>query len=183
MTWSQSRDRNRLGFWVEIQKFLVLARGSKSFWFLCGGIEIDLILEWVSIWHDFSSGVESNLIFVWGIKLDLVLVLGSKLTCFLCGGSKKTVCEPKLTYLLCGDRLTWFLCAGRNWLGFWMRAANRLVLVWTPKLACFLSGSSIVTWFSAGERTWPDLSFGIGIDLVWSDLSVGIGINLVYVLA
>ena len=45
---------------------------SKLTWLLCGGIEIDLLLEWGSNGLDCSSGVESNLIFVGGIEFDLV---------------------------------------------------------------------------------------------------------------
>ena len=37
--------RNLLGFCVGVEKYLVLVCGSKLTWFLCGGIEIDLILE------------------------------------------------------------------------------------------------------------------------------------------
>ena len=64
-----------------VEKYLVLVCGWNLTWFLCGGIEIDLILELVSNWLDFSSCVEINLIFVLGIEFDLVLVLGSNVTC------------------------------------------------------------------------------------------------------
>ena len=54
----------------------------------------------------------------------------------------------------------WFCLggSGRNWLVFWMPAANRLVLliVCSSKLTCFLSGWSISTWFQCGgsNLTW-----------------------------
>ena len=73
-----------------VEKYLVLVCGSKLTRFLCGGIKINLILEWGSAWLHFSSGVEITLIFAWGIEFDLVLVLVSKSTCFLSGGSKLT---------------------------------------------------------------------------------------------
>ena len=54
---------------------MVLVRGSNLTRFLCGGIEIDLILEWGSNWLDFISGVKINLIFVRGIEIDRVCVV------------------------------------------------------------------------------------------------------------
>ena len=41
---------------------------------LCGGIEINLILDWGSNWLDFSSGVEINLTSVHRIEIDRVCV-------------------------------------------------------------------------------------------------------------
>ena len=47
-----------------VKKYVVLVCGSKLNRFLCGDIEIDLILEWGSNWLDFNGGVEINVIFV-----------------------------------------------------------------------------------------------------------------------
>ena len=52
-----------------VEKHLVLVFGSKLNWFLCEGIEVDLILEWGSNWLDFSSGVETNLTLCEGSNL------------------------------------------------------------------------------------------------------------------
>ena len=167
LSWHQCRDRNWPGLRVGVEKYLVLVRGSKLTLSLCGGIEIDLILEWGSNWFDFSSGVQ--------------------LTWFLCEGSKLTVCGPKLTCFKCDDRLAWFCVGGggRNWLGFWMSSANRLVLVWESKLTKFLFGWSILTWFHCGgsnftwfqwkDKNWlvfyvgaeNDLVFVLGSNLTW----------------
>ena len=139
MTRIQCRDRKWLGFCVEVQKYLVLVYGSKLTWFLWAGIEIGLILDWGSIWHDFSSGVEINLIFLWGIEFDLVLVLGSKVTFFVRGIEIDRVrAEINLFWvwwsidlvfvwvvlveidsvLGYGPQIAWFYCEHRNWLGF-----------------------------------------------------------------
>ena len=75
MTWFLRGGRNILGFSVQIEINSVL----------CGGLEIGWILEWRSKWLDFCSGVEINLIFVWGIEFDLVLVLGSNVACLRAG--------------------------------------------------------------------------------------------------
>ena len=165
MTWLQCRDRNWLGFCVEVQKYLFLMCEYKLTWFLSGGIEIDMILQWGSIRHDFSIGVEINLILVWGFEFDLFLVLGSNLTCFLCEGSKLTVCGPKLSCFECDDRLTWFMG------GWWWSKLTR-ILDTGPKSLGFsasieidlvLSGWSILAWFQCGGSNVVD----IGLISVW----------------
>ena len=71
------------------------------------------------------------------------------MTCFL-WGDQNWPCAGRF-WLVSSVMMGWLgFCVGgggRNWLGFWMRAANRLVLVWASKLTCFLSGWSILTWF------------------------------------
>ena len=110
------------------------------------------------IWLGFSVGIESGV--------------------FLCGASKLTVCGAKLTCLKCCDWLGFRVGGvGRNWLGFWMRAANRLVLVLASRLIRFLSGWSIWTWFQCrgSNLTWCQfidrnlfvLCLGVENDLVW----------------
>ena len=94
LTWILCRDRNWLGC-VGVGKYLVLVSGLKLGWFLCRGIEIDLVIEWGSNWLHFS-GVEIELIFVWRIEFHFVLVLGSKLTCF-CAGGRGWLRGPKMT--------------------------------------------------------------------------------------
>ena len=157
--------------------------GSKLTWLLCGS-EIDLILGWGSNWLDFSSGVEINLISVWGIESYLVLVLGSKVTCFLSGGSKLTVRGPKFTCFRCDDWLTRFLCgwwwsnltrvldAGRKSLGFRVSIEIDKVFVWVVEIDLISSGGSNFTWFQLGigiglvcvlGRKW--LGFGIWIEI------------------
>ena len=85
-----SCDRNWLGFWVRVEKYLGLVCGSKLTCFLCGGIEIDLLhfrvgieltsiavaskivwFLWVRdrIWLGFGFGIENDL-FVRGIEID-----------------------------------------------------------------------------------------------------------------
>ena len=81
-------------FSIGIRINLFFGRGAKITWFtpwieitlvLCGGVEIGLILEWGSNWHDFSSGVGTRIVFVWGsdwlgfsvgIQSDLLFVRG-----------------------------------------------------------------------------------------------------------
>ena len=126
-------DRNGLDFILEHRNRLDFRVGIELIW--------------------FSSGVDTNLIFVWGIEFGLVSVLVSKVTCLRCEGSKFSLCRPKWICFECNDWLTWFLC-GINWHGFWIRAANRLVLVWTLKLTWVLSGLSILTWFKYLGRNW-----------------------------
>ena len=71
-----------------VEKYLVLVCGSKLAWFLCGDIEIDLVLECGSkciylsskldfcvrdrISLGFSIGIERYLCFVRGIEIDRV---------------------------------------------------------------------------------------------------------------
>ena len=114
LTWVQRLDRNWLAFCGGVQKYLVLASGSKLTWFFSGGIEIDFSLERGSKWHDFSGGVEIN-VFVWGVEFDFFLVVASKLTCFLCGGSKLTMCRAN--WLVFRAVIDWlgFCVSGRNW--------------------------------------------------------------------
>ena len=170
--------RNWHSFWMRDANRLVLVWASKLTWFLCGGIEIDLILELASNWLDFSGCVEINLIFVWGIEFDLVLVLGSKVTWFLCGGSKLTVCEPKLICFECDDGLTWFLCGwwwskltlfldvGRKSLGVCVSIKIDLVLLRWSILTWFQCGGWNLTWFQFRDRNWFVLCLGVENDLV-----------------
>ena len=57
-----------------VEKYMALVCGSKLKRFLCGGIEIDMILERGSNRLDFSSGVEINLTSVHRIEIDRVCV-------------------------------------------------------------------------------------------------------------
>ena len=125
LTFFLCRDRNWLGFCVVVTKSLVLVCGSKFTWFFCGGIEIDLVLEWGS--NDLGSGVEMNLIFGLGIESQLVFVFGSKMTC-LSDGDWNRHYAGRHYFILSVTVDLFGICAGgggRNWLGFWMRAANR----------------------------------------------------------
>ena len=82
---------------MRVEKYLVLVCASKLTWFLCGGIEIDLTLEWRSNCLGFSSGVEIN-VFLYD-RILLVFGVGLEIDLFLPGGSKLTLCGPKLLVL------------------------------------------------------------------------------------
>ena len=167
MTWLHCRYRKWRGFCMRVVNYLVLVCGSKLTWFLCGGIEIELILEWGSgltwnyldvcvrdrIWLGFSVGIESDLFFVRGIEID--------------------VCGPELTCSKCNDRLTWFLC--RRW---WSKLTRFLdarlkSLGFSVSIEIdlwFLSGS-ILTWFQCGgsNMTWVQFRGGN-----WFGLCLGV---------
>ena len=155
-----------------VENYLVSVCGSKLYWFLCGGIEIDLILEWGSNWLDFSSGVDIIWFLCEGSNLSFCCSVGI-VTCFLRGGSKLTVRGPKLTCFECDDRWTCFLCrwwwskltrfldAGRKSLGFSMSIEIYLVLVWVVDI------DSISMLGIAIDRYWHYLSLGIGIVFFW----------------
>ena len=112
-------DRRWFGFCVAVENDLFLASGSKLAGFLCGGIEIGLMLEWGSKltwfqwWGRTSLGLHVRdrnwLGFSFGIELDLFFVRGWKSTLVLCAGRKFLgfnlwikidsvfVCGPKMT--------------------------------------------------------------------------------------
>ena len=102
------------------------------------------------------------MIFVWWIQFDLVLLLGSKVTCFLYGGSNWP-CAGR-NYFVESVLIDWLGFrvggGGRNQLGFWTWAANRLVLVLASILTWFMCGWSILTWFQCGgsNLTWFQFS-------------------------
>ena len=139
-----------------------------------------MALTWFWWWVEltcFSSGVEINYFFVWGIEFDLVLVLESKVTCFLCR-DRNWPCAGR-NYFFWSVIIDWLgfcIGGGRNWPDFWMRAANRLVLGWASKLAWVLSGWSILTWIQCGgssliwfqfrDRNWFLWCMGVENDLV-----------------
>ena len=161
LTWFLRGGRKILGFsvWIEInlvfvwrhRNWLDVRMGIELAWFQwCRRTWLDFCVR-DRIWHGFSVGIESDL--------------------FFCAGDPNWLCAG-LNYLVLSVMVDLFgFCAGdgRNWLGFWMRAANRLVLAWESRLTCFFSGWSMLTWFLCGDRTWLDVSLGIGIDLfcVW----------------
>ena len=148
MTWIQCRCRNWLGFCAGVEKYLVLVCRSKLTCFLCGDIEIDL---------NFNSGVEINLIFLWGIKFDLVLVLGGGRNWFgfwMRANRLVLVWASMLTWFMSGwSILTWFQCGGpnstyiqfrdrqfrdRKWFGLCLGVENDLVQVSGSKLTWIL---------------------------------------------
>ena len=51
--------------------------------------------------------------------------------------------------------------------GFWIRAVNRLVLVWAWKLTWFLPGWSILTWFQCGGSNLIWFQFRDRNQFVW----------------
>ena len=150
MDLSLCADRKLLGFniWIETDSFTVCwpnvtcflcadrltwfsCEWSKWTWFsfLCKGIEIDFILGWGSSWLVRSSGV----------KLDWFLGVWSNLTSFestdrnwrvFCAGVRNWLCVGR-KWLVSSVVIDWpcFGVGGRNWLGFWMRAANTRSLV------------------------------------------------------
>ena len=126
---------------------------SKLTWFLCEGSH----LTWFECWD-------------------------RNVTCFLCGDSRLTVYGPKLTCFKRDDRLTCFLCGydGWNWLGFWMRAANRLVVKCEHRnWLGFCLGGRYWLDFSVGGRNWLDfIQFR---DRNWFGLCLGVENDLVLV--
>ena len=78
MIWCLCSGRKRLVFSVSI-----------AISFFCGGIEVDLVLEWDQNWLDFGDGVETNLVFTCGIEIDLVFASGSNFDCVSCGGQNR----------------------------------------------------------------------------------------------
>ena len=141
-----------------VENYLRLVCVSEITRFLFRGIELDLISKRGSNWLDFSSGVEINLISVWGFHFDLVLVSESSVACFLCGGPKLTLCGPKLTYFECDGRLICFFV--------WVVVAIELGFGCGPQIAWFWSGWSILTWYQFRDRNWFVLCLGIENDLV-----------------
>ena len=168
-TWFQWWGRTLLGFWL--------------------GIEIDSVL--VSV---------PNLIF---------FVPGSKSTLFLCGGRKLPnfsewikinfafVCGPKISHFRVEVDWLSVCAAGRELLGFGMRAKKHLVLVWASKWTWYLCGYAKLIWFQCGgwnldlipvqRINWFDccvggrnwLDFGL-VDRNWLDFSVEIRIDLYF---
>ena len=116
-------------------------------------IDLSLKLGWN--WLDFSSSVETILMFLWRIEFDFVLV--SKAKCFFVRGIYiNSTGRDKHFLSLTIDGLCSCVGGVRNGLGFWKRAANRLVIVWGLKWTWFLSRWSILTWFQsrASNVTW-----------------------------
>ena len=116
--------------------------GIEMTWFRCWRRNyLDFCVEdWICLC--FSVGIWSNLFFVWGIEVERVR---ADINVFWVWWSIDLM--PVLVF------------GGRNWLGFWIRAANPLILVWASRL----------TWFCLGDRYWLSFSLEIAIDLfcVW----------------
>ena len=85
LTSFQFRDRNWHGFWVGVEKCLVLVTGLKLACFFCRGIEADLLLEWGLNWLDFSGGVGINFDFRVGDRIWLGFSVGIGVDFFWAG--------------------------------------------------------------------------------------------------
>ena len=186
-----TRHRNWLDFTVGIEVDLTSAQGWKLTWCLCGGIDLDLILEWGSKLHNFSSGVEINLIFVWGIEVDWVFVFMSKVTLSSCGGSKFDVCGPKFTLFWVWWSIHLFFGgvgvveivsasdAGRKYRGVSASVEIDLVVVWNVDIdlisVCRMELDMIsvqrseLICFVSGDQTWFGFIIWIKVflDFVW----------------
>ena len=113
-------------------------------------------------WLDFGVGLGIDLVFVWVVEIDLFLLYGPKMTRFWCGHRKW------LGFCVRGRNWFDFSVGERNELDFrvwmvidlvfvwgskltwWIRAANRSVLVGGSKLIWLLCGWSKLTWFECG---------------------------------
>ena len=76
------------------------------------GIEIDLVLMWVSKLIFLDRGVEIDFVVVFGPTTFWFSCMDRNLLGFSAGIAIETffLCGPKMTCFVCGDRLTWLLC-------------------------------------------------------------------------
>ena len=119
MPWFWYTDGNRLGFSLGIEMDLVLCEGRK---WLVFSVRVD--------WLGFCVG-DRNWQFKCADRKWLGFVWALKSTWLLCRWSKLTWCQCRRS------KLTWFQLRNRNWLGFYVRVGNDLVLV---------SGSKLFLW-------------------------------------
>ena len=147
------------------RKILGLLSGSKLNWFLRRSIEIDFMLVRIELSRFMGRpGYGCSPDVPWRPQISVV---ASKLNSFCVGdriwlrsgvgieidtaGGRNRLCAGR-NWLVFRVVIDWLgFCVGaRNWLDFWMRAANLFVLVWSPKLTCFLCGWSKLTRFQCG---------------------------------